>query len=213
MDQLLKTISDLHLTHIYVHADEDIYRNIVQLKWKYKDLYRNIVPLIGGFHELRVFQRLICKRFSCLSLQQLFLDAKAMPSGVVHKGFSAYHYYFCMDVVKVAFCAILQIRMETLTSSYSKLSPELLHSMRTLKENLSDQNLSAVLKSKHLDNLISLMKNNEGTQGKMMWAFLEDVGALLALISVVRENCYKRHLAAERHMLPLLYMLDHPRVC
>ena len=130
MDQLLKTISDLHLTHIYVHADEDIYMNIVQLKWKYKDLYRNIVPLIGGFHKLRVFQRLICKRFSCLGLQQLFLDAKAMPSGVVHKGFSAYHYYFCMDVVKVAFCAILQIRMETLTSSYSKLSPELLHSMR-----------------------------------------------------------------------------------
>ena len=72
MDDLLKIMSDLGLSHIYAHADEDIYRNIVQLKWKYKDLYQNIVPVMGGFHELRVYQRLVYKQFDCLELEKTF---------------------------------------------------------------------------------------------------------------------------------------------
>ena len=102
-----------------------------------------------------------------------------MPSGAIHNGFSASHYYYCMQVLKIAFCAFVQNRIENLSCSCLNLNPELLEKMRSLKEDLSQQKLSTVLKLKHLDNILSLMKNNKGTQGQMIWSFLKDVSALL----------------------------------
>ena len=63
--------------------------------------------------------------------------------------------------------------------------------MRSLKEYLSEQKWSAVPESKHLDNNISLMKNKEGTQGKMIWSYFEVMPALLAMVSAVRETVFK----------------------
>ena len=102
-----------------------------------------------------------------------------MPSGAIHNGFSALHYYHCMQVLKIAFCAFVQNRIENLSCSCLNLNPELLEKMTSLKEDLSERKLSTVLKLKHLDNILSLMKNNKGTHGQMILSFLEDVSSLL----------------------------------
>ena len=46
----------LEVPDIFAHADEQVYGRVLHLVWKHKDEYANIIPLMGGFHQLRVFQ-------------------------------------------------------------------------------------------------------------------------------------------------------------
>ena len=70
LDSLLETCEDLGLHRIFSHSDEDIYCKILQILWKNDDLYNKIKPLMGGFHELRVRQRLISKRHGDVGYQR-----------------------------------------------------------------------------------------------------------------------------------------------
>ena len=63
MDFAIDVLNDLEITHNFVHADEKVYANLVQLIWKYPDHYNQITPLMGGFHSLKVKLRLLHERF------------------------------------------------------------------------------------------------------------------------------------------------------
>ena len=60
---------DLELEYIFVHADEDVYARLAQIIWKHSDLYKKVILFMGGFHTLRVRQRLIYKRFGVLDFK------------------------------------------------------------------------------------------------------------------------------------------------
>ena len=60
LDTLNDIIDDLGLSHMFAHADEDVYSKLVQIIWKHGNHYKNIVMLMGGFHlgvyRIRVFR-------------------------------------------------------------------------------------------------------------------------------------------------------------
>ena len=81
------SINDLMILHIYVHADEMVY----------PELYNCIVILMGGFHQLRVKQRLIYKRSNCISIKEWCIDAGIIAPAQAIEG---HHYYRCMHLHK-----------------------------------------------------------------------------------------------------------------
>ena len=65
LDDLLELMDDLGLGHIFAHADEQVYARLSHILWKDPDLYQNVVVLMGGFHQLRVRQKIIHNEFLC----------------------------------------------------------------------------------------------------------------------------------------------------
>ena len=65
LDFMLQVIVDLELPYIFIHSDDDVYSKLCHLLWKYPDLYQKIILLMGGFHQLRVRQKILYKRHLC----------------------------------------------------------------------------------------------------------------------------------------------------
>ena len=69
---LLDTIEVLELPYIFVQAYKQVYGRILHIIWKHRDLFNRstkIIPIIGGFYQMHVFQRVIFNRYNCLGLQ------------------------------------------------------------------------------------------------------------------------------------------------
>ena len=54
---LVDTIEVLELSYIFVKADEQVYAMISHIIWKHRDFYSKIIPIMDGFHQMRIFQR------------------------------------------------------------------------------------------------------------------------------------------------------------
>ena len=78
---LLETTEDLNIQRIYVHADEAVYSKLLQLIWKHGKFDKKIIPLMGGFHQLLVLQKIIYKRHACIGYKKWFVDSKIIASG------------------------------------------------------------------------------------------------------------------------------------
>ena len=77
------SINDVEISHIYVHADEMVYSKLCHIIWKNPELYKCIVTLMGGFHQLRVKQRLIYKRSNCIGIKEWCINAGIIAPGSV----------------------------------------------------------------------------------------------------------------------------------
>lgn len=115
LDNLIEMINDLEISHIYVHADEAVYSKLCHILWKNPEIYKSVVMIMGGFHQLRVKQRLLYKRFHCLGIKQWCVDAGIIASGSADQSIEARHYYRCMRLHKEAFDALIQNQFETVT--------------------------------------------------------------------------------------------------
>ena len=62
LDNLLELYDILNINHIFAHSDEQVYAQLYHIIWKEPQVYQKIVVLMGGFHQLRVRQKLIYKR-------------------------------------------------------------------------------------------------------------------------------------------------------
>ncbi|XP_057316865.1 uncharacterized protein LOC130657893 [Hydractinia symbiolongicarpus] len=209
LDTLKHVMDDLGLKHIFAHADEEVYARLVQIIWKNSDLYKNIIVLMGGFHQLRVRQRLIFKRHSCIGYKDWFVDAGTISAGSVDQAFGGKHYYRCMRILKESFAALVQYRTEQLRDNYASLSDGLRESLKSLRENPSTEALEAVIELDEFEELVREISSCESPQQTMTVAYLRDISSLLALVSAVREGNFERHLEAEREMLKQVFAFDH----
>ena len=112
LDNLLDIINDLEISHIYVITDEMVYSKLCHITWKNPELYKCNVILIGGFHQLRVKQRLIFKRINCICIKNWCVDAGVIAPGSAAQAVEGRHYYRCMHVHKECFDALVQFRFE-----------------------------------------------------------------------------------------------------
>ena len=75
LDDLLDIMKELDLDHILAHADELVYSKLVHILWKFPDIYNRVIVLMGGFHQLRVRQKQIYKRYVYLDFRSWFIDS------------------------------------------------------------------------------------------------------------------------------------------
>ena len=104
-------INDLEISHSYVHADEMVYSKWCHIVWKNPELYKYIVILMGGFHQLRVKQRLIYKDFNCIGIKDWCVEDGMIAPGSAAQAMEGRHYYRCMCLHKECFDALVQFRL------------------------------------------------------------------------------------------------------
>ena len=122
MDFMLELIKDLEIGHIFVHADEIVYAKLCHILWKDRELYKNVLLLIWGFHQLRVMQHLIYKRYHCRGMQQWCVDAEIIAKGSAEQAFEGSHFYRCMRMHKEYFDALVQLRNQQITKQKREIN-------------------------------------------------------------------------------------------
>ncbi len=209
LDNLVYIAENLGLQHVFAHADKEVYARLAQIIWKNNDQYKNIIILMGGFHQLRVRQRLIFKRHSCVGYKDWFVDAGIIAAGSVDKAFEGKHYYRCMRILKESFDALIQYQAEQLSTNYANISDDLRKKLTSLRANPSSETLQAVIQLQTFESIFIEIMKTDSPQKKMTVAYLKDISSLLALVSAVREGDFERHLEAERDMLKQVFAFDH----
>ena len=83
---------ELGLDHIFLHADEAINSENNMILWMHKYKYNKIIPLLGGFHTLLAFLKILYNKYSCLGLQDCWVDAGAVADGSVMQSIEGKRY-------------------------------------------------------------------------------------------------------------------------
>ena len=206
----LKTMSDeLKIPHIFAHADEQVYARLAHLIWSDPEEYKNVLILMGGFHQLRVRQKTIYKRYYCLGMKKWFIDAGVIAEGSADMATEGRHYYRCMRLLKESFNALIQYRFRSLTNDLTGIQPELLQQLEGIKSNPTVENIENFVNTETFECLLNLLMEKNGTQSSMVVSYLEDVSSLLAMVRAVREGDFALHLQAEREMLKFCFAFDH----
>ena len=115
LDFLIDLLRQLEIPYIFAHTDEMVFAKLWHVLWKHKDIYENIIVLMGGFHQLRVKQRLLFKRCSFREMKQWCVDAEATTD----QAFEGRHYYRCIRIHKECFGALVRMRAEQITSEFN----------------------------------------------------------------------------------------------
>ena len=211
LDGIIDIMNDLELSHIFVHADELVYSKLCNILWKNPELYKQVILLMGGFHQLRVMQKILHKRYNFRQMQQICVEADVIAKGSSDQAFEGRHCYRCLRVHKESFDALVQLRVESLTNNYKSISPDLLNCLKKLRQCPSAESLESVIECPDFDGLYcNVLAHSEGTEEHLTIKYLRDVSLLLALVSAVREGNFERHLQAENKMMNLCFAFDHP---
>ena len=79
---------------------------------KNPELYKCIVTLVGGFHQLRVKQRLIYKCSNCIGIKEWCIDAGIIAPCSVAQAIEGRHYYRRMHLRKECLDTLVQFRFD-----------------------------------------------------------------------------------------------------
>ena len=209
LEYIMEVMNVLEIKEIFVHADEQVYARICQLIWKYKDKFKSVIPLMGGFHQLRVFQKILYKRYAVIGYPAWYSDAGVIAEGSAENAFKGGHYYRSMHIHKEGFDALSQIRISELTDQYSLLDDELIENLKTLRKNPNNEIVETILSSESFNSLYQEFIVTTDSKSQMTLTYLKDTTVMLAIVSAVREGHIDLHLQAERQFLKLVSAFDH----
>ena len=63
------------------------------IKWIETGDYEKIVPLLGGFHTILVFLKILHKKYGVLGLKEWWIDSEAIQPGSADKADEGKHYF------------------------------------------------------------------------------------------------------------------------
>ena len=203
---------DLQIDHIFVHADETINSKMWMIIWLCEKKYDKIIPLIGGFHALLVYLKILLKKYGCLSLQQWWVAANAIQERSVSQAIEGRHYYRGICLHKQSFNALLRNKIERKLPKDENMK----QLISNLRYNTNPENPESLVKLDSFKTYCSdLLASEKGTRSQIMTQYITDVSVLLALVSAVREKSIELHIAAERALLPKCFatqMFCYPNV-
>ena len=84
----------------------------MHILWEFTDIYNRVIVLMDGFHQLRVRQKQIYKRYVCLDFKSWFIDSGVIVKGSVDQAIEGRHYYRSMKILKESFNALVQYSFE-----------------------------------------------------------------------------------------------------
>ena len=138
-------MKELDLDHIFEHADELVYSKLVYILWKFPDIYDRVIVLMGGFHQLRVRQKQIYKRYACLNFKSWFIDSGVIAKGSADQAIEGRHYYRSMRILKESFNALVQYSFEKAMLENGDDFSEIKNVILNLRKETTSANLEAVL--------------------------------------------------------------------
>ena len=163
-----------------------------------------------GFHQLRVRQRQIYKRYACLGFKSWFIDSEVIAKGSADQAIEGRHYYRSMRMLKESLNALVQYSFEKAMLENGDDFSEIKNVILNLRKETTSANLEAVLQHFSFEVLVEkILDDKKGTQSKMTVAYLKDISSLLASVAAVRGGDFQLHMEAERDMLKYCFAFDH----
>ena len=190
-------MKELDLEHLFAHADEQVYARLAHIIWKYPERYKNVAILMGGFHQLRVRQKTIHKRYARLLSKTRFVDAGVIAECSADMALEGRHYYRNMRLMKKSFNALIQHRIKSLTEDFTCVNNEPL-------DNPSLENVDLIISSNTFNDLYRIFKTT-GTQRQITVAYIKDVSPLLSLVRSVRDGNFNLHISERDSKILFLF--------
>ena len=123
---MIYTIEVLELRYILVHAEMNgcVRQDFRSKMEAQRSLFKNS-SIMGCFHQMRVFQRVLFKRYNCMDLQDWLIDSWTIAAGSVSlsQAFEGRHYYRSLRLHKEEFDALVQWRVEDTTNKFEHILP------------------------------------------------------------------------------------------
>jgi len=180
------------------------------IMWLNKTKYDKIVPILGGFHALLVYLKIMYKKYGFLGFQDWWVDAGSIAEGSVTQAIQGKHYARGIRLHKQSFCAFIRWRLKSITPNEESLK----RYIENLRVETNEENLSTLIKLESYQLFYQeLLQVGNGTQARMVVEYLKDTSKMLALIYSVREKSNELHLAADRALLPKCFAFDHVNYC
>ena len=103
----------------FAYAHEQVYSPLVHLIWK--DLYAYVIPIMRGFHQLKIIQKILYKRHQCMGYKDWFVYSEITVPESAEQGFEGRHYFRSMRLHKEEFAAVAQTKVESHTKNIELL--------------------------------------------------------------------------------------------
>ena len=206
MDMMIQLADDLEIDYMFVHSDEAIHSKLSMIKWLYEGRYDKLLPLIGGFHTLLVYLKILHKKYGCTGIQEWWVGSRAIQLGSVAQAIEGRHYYRGIKLHKQSFNSLMRCKID----KHLPMNMDIKRAIADLRLETNASNLDKLLQLDPFQQYCKdIMVTPSGTQAQMMLQYVKDVSCMLALIFSVREKVVELHVAAERKMLPKLFAFDH----
>ena len=180
------------------------------IQWMYKEQYEKIAPILGGFHTLLCYLKIMYKKYGCLGFQDWWVDAGAIAEGSVIQAVEGKHYARGLRLHKQSFCALIKWRLKSVFPTAESLKK----AFGNLRIKPNNENLTALMNlTTYREFCMDIINVGQGTQARMVVEYLRDVSKMLAFIYSVREKNIELHLAAERAFIPKCFAFDHVNYC
>ena len=161
---------------------------------------------MSGFHQLRVRQRIIFKRYVCKGFRKWFIDAGIIAEGSADMALKGRRYYRNMRLLKKSFSVLVQYRVGNFSNNYKNLGEE----FQPRLENISNEtSIDEVISCNEFNDIYNNIVQTYGTESVTTVSYLHDVSSLLALLRSVRVSDFELHMQAERDMLKYCFAFDH----
>ena len=125
----------------FAYAHEQVYSPLVHLIWK--DLYAYVIPIMRGFHQLKIIQKILYKRHQCMGYKDWFVYSEITVPESAEQGFEGRHYFRSMRLHKEVFVAIVRTKVESHTKNIESL---LLSRLKELRKSSSPALVEEIMK-------------------------------------------------------------------
>ena len=119
------------------------------------------------------------------------------------------HYNTTTRVYKEIFDAIVELRVEDVTSNFVNIDGDLLDALVNTREQVNAANVNHVLEMSQFQHFQKQLLTLTGTQSQMTVMLLKDISLMLSFIVSARESNIELHHQCERQFLNLANAFDH----
>ena len=160
---------------------------MLNITWQHRDIYSKIIPVMGFFHQMCVFERLLSKRYNCVGLKDWVVDSGTIAGGSIGQVFEWRHYYRSIPLHKGGFHASVR-RVEDITNEFELIHPDILSNISELRQKSSNKTLEHVRNKKEYKELVTAVLSTTETRSQMVVDHLKEVSTMAAIIPEVETS-------------------------
>ena len=189
LDMILQMADDLEIGHIFVHADKAVISKMYMIMWLQQQKYDRIIPLMGGFHLLLVYLKILYKKYGCLGSDQWWVAGGVIMEKPVKQAIEGKHYYQGIGLHKQSMHALLRCKI--------KKNVLVDNEMKSMISNIgckpNPKALQALLNHAPFKQYCAdLIASESGTQCQIMTQYVKDVSLLRSRYTWLQSELYFR---------------------
>ena len=209
-------------TYVLTTLDLGVCMKAFPLTWNAPEKYANHIILIGTFHLVCAYMRVIGKKMAGSGLADVLMESGLISGGSLAGVMSGKHYDRALNCHKVMMESLERLLLQAYLESqnaddlFSSLSDESSKQLHNLMENPSHVTLDAVLTEDSISLIVkgyeefrqSVATGHLGKTAQLWLSYMEHVHLMLSLLEAVKTNNFFLYAECINRMTPLFFSFD-----